>query len=62
MRKQTLNYREHTEGGWREVGGEIGDTDGRDEGGRLWCEPLVLHGIAESLNSTHETNIALHVN
>ena len=58
--QEILYNREQTEGWWREVGGEWArPVSGIKEGTR--DEHWVLYVSDESLNSTHETNIALDV-
>ena len=58
-RKQTLNYREQTEGYWS--GGGQGDGLSIKEG-TCGDEHWVLYVSDESLNSAHEANITLYVN
>ena len=57
-----LNDREQTEGWWREVGGRWAKWVMGTKEGTCWDEHQVWYESDGSLNSTPETNIALHVN
>ena len=59
MPPETLNYKEQTEGCWREMGrGWDKWVMGMKEGP---CdEHWVLYVSDESLTSTHDTNVTLH--
>ena len=57
-----LNYREHTEAWWREVGGGWTKWVMDIKKDTCWDEHWVLYVNHESLNSTPKTNFTIFVN